>query len=66
MMMLEIKGIIWLNTPKGKALAKFLIDYGPEADLQWVCFQQTGEIWTWGNPEVRVDDNITIGRLTKT
>lgn len=65
MMMLEIKGIIWLNTPKGKALAKFLIDYGPEADLQWVCFQQTGEIWTWGNTDVRVDDNVTIGRTQK-
>lgn len=61
----EIIGIIWLTTPKGKAIAKFLVDYGPEADLQWVCFQDSGEVWTWGNQDIRVMNNITIGRVNE-
>jgi Fe-S-cluster formation regulator IscX/YfhJ len=62
-MILEITQLIWLTTPKGQAIAKFLIDYGPEADLQWVCFiQETREIWTFSNFDVRVETNVTLGR----
>lgn len=50
-------------TPKGKALAHFIIDYGCEYDLQWICFHDlTGECWTWKNPEIRAQKNITQGR----
>ena len=53
-----------LITPKGKALAHFLIDYGIEHDLFWVCFQnETGECWTWNNKDIRADKNITVGRI---
>ena len=52
-----------LTTPKGSALAHFLIDYGPEADLIWVCFQDdSGECWSWANPEIRAQKNVTMGR----
>lgn len=52
-----------LITPKGKALAHFLIDYGFEHDLHWVCFQtDTGECWTWNNKDVRAEKNITADR----
>lgn len=55
-----------LQTPKGKAYAHFLIDYGIEHDLMWVCFQQdTGECWTWKNSDIRADNNVTIGRKVK-
>lgn len=55
---------LWLNTPKGYALAHFLVDYGKESDLYWVCFQQdTGEIWTWPNPKVRACKNISLERI---
>lgn len=55
-----------LNTPKGSAVAHFVIDYGPEADLIWVCFQDdTGECWSWANPEIRAQKNITLGRTLK-
>ena len=54
---------IVLNTPKGKAVAHFIIDYGYEHDLYWVCFQhETGECWTWSNKEITIDNNSTIGR----
>jgi len=52
-----------ITTPKGKALAHFLIDYGIEHDLIWVCFQkETKECWSWRNKDIRADDNLTIGR----
>lgn len=53
-----------LLTPKGKAMAHFLIDYGLEHDLYWVCFQDdTGECWTWKNSVIRLQNNITAGRI---
>lgn len=64
-MILELNKEIWLDTPKGLGLAHFIIDNGPESHIKWVCFmQKTGECWTFENPEVRADKNITLGRLT--
>lgn len=55
-----------LETPKGQGLAHFLIDYSIEHDLYWVVFiNETGESWTFSNPEIRIQKNITLGR-TKT
>lgn len=52
-----------LQTPKGKAMAHFLIDYGFEHDLYWVCFQNdTGECWSWSNKQIKCQENITAGR----
>ena len=63
-MVTRIDPPIPLLTPKGKALAHFLIDYGFEHDLYWVCFQdETGECWTWSNKDIRAQNNITAGRI---
>lgn len=62
-MMLQLDPPLPLDTPKGSALAHVLIDYGPEADLIWVCFQDNGECWSWQNNEVRAQRNITMGRI---
>lgn len=52
-----------LDTPKGSALCHFLIDYGPEHHLHWVCFiDATGEIWEFDNTKVRAQKNITMQR----
>ena len=52
-----------LMTPKGRAMAHSLIDYGMENDLMWVVFQDdTGECWTWENAQIRARINQTIGR----
>jgi hypothetical protein len=64
-MILQLNPPLPLTTPKGPGLAHFLIDYGPESDLYWVCFQtDNGEIWTWNNKEVRADKNISLGRTS--
>lgn len=62
--MMQLNPPIPLNTPKGPGLAHFLIDYGPEHDLIFVVFQdETGEIWSWPNHQVRAQKNITMGRI---
>lgn len=63
-MILEIEKEIWLDTPKGKGIAHFLIDYGIEASIKWVVFiQETGECWTFPNEKVTACKNITLGRI---
>ena len=62
-MILQLNPTLPVTTPLGKALAHFLIDYGEEHHLMWVCVQETGEIWTWENPKVRVQPNPSFGRL---
>jgi len=54
------------ETPKGPAMAHFLIDYGPEHHLLWVCFQDdSGECWTWSNKDIRLQHNLSMGRAKK-
>jgi len=65
-MILQLNPAIPLMTPKGESLCHFLIDYGIEDNLYWVCFiNETGECWTYSNPEIRACKNITIGRTLK-
>jgi hypothetical protein len=60
---LQIDPPLFLETPRGRSVAHFLIDYGIENHLYWVTFiQETGECWTFSNPEIRIENNLTIGR----
>jgi hypothetical protein len=54
-----------LQTPRGPALAYLVIDPGLDMDLQWVCFLKNGESWTFRNPDIRLADNITMGRINQ-
>lgn len=64
-MMLQLDPALPVETPRGKALAHVLIDYGIEADLLWVCAQtESGECWTWSNRDIRFQDNVTAGRVS--
>lgn len=61
-MLLQLNPIIPIETPKGKGQALLVIDYGSEHHLMWVvAIDGTGEIWTFPNPEVRAQENITMG-----
>lgn len=65
-MLLQLNPPLPLTTPKGKAWAHVLIDYGQEHDLLWVCFQDdTHECWTWNNRDIRIQENITMNRPKK-
>jgi len=62
-LIIQLNPTMPLLTPKGPALAHFLIDYGEEHHLMWVCVQdETGEIWTWSNTQIRAQANTTFGR----
>ena len=63
-MMLQLNPALPVVTPKGKGIAHVLIDYGVEADLIWVVFQENGECWCWLNQEVKAEKNITFGRCS--
>lgn len=63
-MILQLSPPIPLSTPKGDGLAWVLIDYGTEYNLMWVVvIDETAEIWTFQNHDVRALKNITMGRL---
>lgn len=61
-MFMQLNPPIPLVTPKGKAWAIGLIDYGPQWDLQWITFMhETGECWTFDNKQIRQEENYTFG-----
>jgi len=54
-------------TPYGDGYAHFMIDYGQEHHILWVVAQDsTGEFWTWENPKIRMQNNVTMNRPKKT
>ena len=62
-MILQLNPPIPVETPKGPGMAHLVIDYGVEHNLFWVVFiDATGECWTYKNPEIRAQKNITLGR----
>jgi hypothetical protein len=61
-MIIQLNPTIPLSTPKGNGYAIALIDYSEAHNLMWVTvINETGEIWTFQNPEVRAQKNITMG-----
>jgi len=62
--MIQLNPPLPVITPKGKAFAHFIVDYGTKCDLMWVCFQnKTIEFCTWSNKNMlKADKNITIGK----
>lgn len=57
----ELRAHIPMMTAKGKGYAIACIDYSPHAHLHWVVvLDETGQIWTCPNPEVRVLANWTL------
>lgn len=60
--MMQLNPPLPVVTPDGKGLAHIVFDYGPEHDLLWTVFLENGECWTYRNPDIRADTNITMGR----
>lgn len=60
-MLTQLNPPLPLDTPKGKGLAHAVVDYGIEHDLVWVVFiDATGECWSFRNPDVRAQNNLTF------
>lgn len=43
--------------------AFLVIDYSQEHDLLFTCAMDDGEIWTLGNREIRIVNNVTLNRI---
>jgi hypothetical protein len=62
-MILQLDPPLPLETSKGRALAHFLVDYGMETSLLWVCFlDANGQCWTVPNEEITMQKNWSVGR----
>jgi hypothetical protein len=62
-MIVRIDPPLPVETPKGDALAHFLLDYGVEHHLIWICFiDKTRECWSFPNPQIKAQFNPTMGR----
>ncbi len=65
MTILQLDPPLPLLTPKGPGFAHLVIERGIEAHLEWVVFlDESGECWTFENPDVRMQSNLTLGRPT--
>lgn len=53
---------LWIETPRGIALAHWLIDYGVEMSLYWVCVLEDGACWRLPNEQIRFPKNYTAER----
>lgn len=63
LLVIQLDPPLELDTPKGRGLCWFFHDYGIEQDNYYtVAIHETGELWTFGNREVRATKNITLGR----
>lgn len=63
-MIVQLNPPLPVITPKGLGIAHMVIDYGPEHNLFWVVFlDTTGECWTYSNPDIRAQKNITLKRV---
>jgi hypothetical protein len=61
--MIRLTPPIPINCPKGPGQALFVTDYSTEHNLVWtIAIDETGEIWQYQNPLVRMQSNITMGR----
>jgi hypothetical protein len=45
-----------------EGFAFLVIDYSQEHDLLFTCAMDDGEIWTLSNLEIRMQENISLGR----
>lgn len=62
MFILRLEPPIPLMTPRGDGMAIIFRDMGIECHDLWTVIQSDGGIWTWENPQVRAQSNVTLGR----
>lgn len=62
-MILQLNPPIPMSTPKGDGWAFFMIERSQEHHIEWVIFlDNSGQCWTFQNPEVRMQNNYTMNR----
>ena len=63
MKILELQQTLHVSTPKGTGRVWLVTEYGTEIEkIFTVIIDATGEIWEFTNKDIRVTDNLTMGR----
>jgi len=65
-MIIQLQPQIRMHTPKGLGYANFLVERGMDFDNEWIVFLDNGEIWSFLNSKVRVENNITYAGIFRT
>jgi hypothetical protein len=50
------------NSDNMKGYAFLVIDYSQEHDLLFTCAMDNGEVWTISNKDLRIPNNVSLGR----
>jgi hypothetical protein len=57
----ELKNVMYVNTPHGKAQVLFLMDYGIHENSIWICANvENGEIKHYNTNQITLCTNHTI------
>lgn len=59
---LELRQQLEVNTPKGRGRLFLVTEYGSEIEKIFTVILYNGEIWEFANDDIRVTNNITMGR----
>ena len=57
---------VYVVSKEAKGFALGWIDYSQEHNLIWVVALDNGEVWSVQNPDIRLQNNITMGRKIPT
>jgi hypothetical protein len=58
----EIQQVIYVNTPHGRGIAVFIIDYGPQINTVWIVANiKDGVIRHYESNQITLSSNYTLG-----
>jgi hypothetical protein len=61
----EIQQILYVDTPHGKGIALFIIDYGPQVNTVWVVTNlENGKIRHYDTNHITISKNHTLNLKT--
>ena len=65
MVIFEPNQSIEVDTPKGRGRIWLVTEYGSEIEKVFTIILYDGHIWEFTNQQIKVTDNITMGRCKK-
>jgi hypothetical protein len=65
MVIFEPSQSIEVDTPKGRGRIWLVTEYGSEIEKVFTIILYDGYIWEFTNQQIKVTDNITMGRCKK-
>ncbi len=62
MIVTELQQPVYVITPKGEGYVWLVTEYGVEMEKIFTIILNSGEIWEYRNNQIRVSNNVTMGR----